>query len=237
MVDLAGRSRCLAVLVGLAGAVLSGLGASSGCGGGSGVAGAEGVSVDHSAVRRVAGLMEGRFSSARQASGNPAYLAIEVRVGRVERWSGDGVVYLYMEQALAGSSPYRQRVYRIEPGEGDAVLSRVLWLPGDDLGRFVGAWRDEGLLEGVEVGDLEDRGCVVELRPTPGDGRWSWAGSTRGMGCPSDFRGAVRATSEVKLGEGGFSAWDRGWGPTDEQVWGPREGAYVFDRVGERSAE
>jgi len=237
MGDVAGRLWRLAVLMGLVGGVALGLGALVGCAGGSEMAGGDGGEVRAPGVREVAQLMEGRFSSARQASGNPAYLEIEVRVGRVERWSGDGVVYLYMEQALAGSPPYRQRVYRIEPGEGDAVLSRVLWLPGDDLGRFVGAWRDEGLLAGVSVGDLEDRGCVVELQPVASGGRWAWAGSTRGFGCPSDFRGAVRATSEVAVGESGFSAWDRGWGPTDEQVWGPTEGAYVFDRVGLEGGE
>jgi len=181
-------------------------------------------------VDALATLMEGEFSSARQSVEEEGYLPIEVRVGRVDRWSGDGDIYLYMEQALSGNAPYRQRVYRISEDENGAVTSTVLWLPGD-VSRFEGAWRDPGLLAGIGVDELEDRGCVVEIRRASSTEGWVFEGETRGMGCPSDFRGAVRATSRVRFARDRFSVWDRGWDPRDVQVWGPTDGPYVFERV------
>lgn len=206
----------------------------SGCASGEGTPGVRGSAADANAVEALAGLMEGRFSSAAQAAAEPgSYLEIEVEVTRIEGWGGADEVYLYLEQSVAGSPPYRERVYRLSAGEAAGVVeSRVLWLPeGRDLSGFVGAVESGEAVRGLTLSDLEDRGCVVELERAEAGSAWLFVGETRGLGCPSDFRGAVRATSEVWFGAERFAAWDRGWGPRDDQVWGPESGPYVFDRV------
>ncbi len=183
-------------------------------------------------LERVTNLMVGTFSSAQQAAENPDFFPIDVRVAEIESWRGiNGARWLYMEQAVENRAPYRQRVYRLTPlADGPGVASTVLWLPGDPT-RFAGAATDPSRLSELTPDDLESRDCVVELRPTANESQWLYNGSTRGQGCPSDFGGAVRATSEVRLSEDGFTAWDRGFGPTDEQVWGPTTGPYRFDRI------
>jgi hypothetical protein len=188
----------------------------------------------------LAELMEGEFRSATQAEATAdlpdeeRFLDIVVRVERIDAWDGrGGAVWLYMEQAVARmpDRPYRQRVYKLKDAGDGVVTSTVLWLPGEDA-QYVGAWRDASLLASVSPGELEARGCVVRLRDVRNEaGPWLFAGETVGDGCPSDFRGAVRATSAVRFAADRFEAWDRGWNASGEQVWGPTTGPYVFDRV------
>ncbi len=206
-----------------------------GAGGGSDLS--DGVSArDHLAL-----LMDGTFTSERQAGetaelpDEQRFLDIVVRMERIDAWDGyDDAIYLYLEQAVAQFSdrPYRQRVYKLEQDGPGRVTSTVLWFPDDEGEPYIGAWRDESLLDDLDPSRLEDRGCVVELDYV-GDERseWVFVGSTRGEGCPTTFRGAVRSTSDIQIGAGRFQAWDRGWNDADEQVWGPTAGPYVFDRA------
>jgi hypothetical protein len=191
------------------------------------------------AHRALAQLMEGRFSSAAQASqyaGLPRadrpFFEIDVRVERIEEWEGaDGAVWMYMEQAVPGRPPYRQRIYRLDADGPARATSRVLWLPGN-ASRFVGAESGDDVFGSIGPSALEDRGCVVVLDRTYNEPDGAlFVGETAGDGCPSDFGGATRATSTVRFSPSGFTAWDQGWNEDGEQVWGPTEGPYVFDRV------
>lgn len=194
-----------------------------------------------SPLERAAQLMTGRFDSSRQAArtaelpDEQRYLDIAVRMHRIHAWNDSAdSIYLYVEQAVSSmpDRPYRQRVYKLMNEGAGRVSSRVLWLPEGSEPRFVGAGRDQSPFAELAPTDLDDRGCVVDLEYVAGDaGEWEFVGHTRGDGCPSDFRGAVRTTSEMRFAPDRFEAWDRGWNAADEQVWGPTAGPYVFDRV------
>jgi hypothetical protein len=180
-----------------------------------------GASVDH-----VATLMIGDYSSAAQASKDPAHFK-SVALHMVPIWIDrtDGR-WLYVEQAMTDTpdKPYRQRVYCVLD-RGDGVESRVFELPGNPLA-LAGAWKQPERLNALTPALLVPReGCSVRLRPQP-DG--SWKGGTDGQGCESTRQGASYATSEVTLTGGRIETWDRGFDAAGKQVWGSTEGPYIF---------
>lgn len=224
----AGRGLLRAVGLVWAGLACSGWIAAGGCAGPG--ARAAGSGADPAAQAAV--LLTGSFSSAEQAAADPEnFRDIRLRSARIWPSREDGV-WLYVEQASASAldRPYRQRVYRLTAEGGGVVRSRVFTLPGDPL-RFVGAWRDPALLEGLapEMLSLRD-GCDVVLERV-GPGRFR--GSTEGTGCASELRGASYATSIVEAWPDRLETWDRGFDASGAQVWGSTAGGYVFRRVGE----
>jgi hypothetical protein len=97
--------------------------------------------------------------------------------------------------------------------------------------RFVGAWRNTNLLDGVTSRDLALRdGCSITLRRVAQN---SFEGSTAGTGCESTLRGASYATSEVTVTPTELVSWDRGFDRSGVQVWGATVGGYRFDNVAE----
>lgn len=177
----------------------------------------------------VASLLAGTFDSKTQAEASPvAFRAIRlVSVIVPKSRLGSGPPVLYLEQALSATpdKPYRQRFYRIEETADGGVVSRV-FEPKDPLA-ISGKWRDPADLALYGPGDVVERlGCAVRLRKTAE----GWEGGTEGTSCPSALSGARYATSRVKLLPGRMESWDRGYDLEDRQVWGAREGPYVFER-------
>ncbi len=177
----------------------------------------------------VASLLAGTFDSKTQAEASPvAFRAIRlVSVVVPKSRLGSGPPVLYLEQALLATpdKPYRQRFYRIEETADGGVVSRV-FEPKDPLA-VSGKWRDPADLALYGPGDVVERlGCAVRLRKTAE----GWEGGTEGTSCPSALSGARYATSRVKLLPGRMESWDRGYDLEDRQVWGAREGPYVFER-------
>lgn len=181
-------------------------------------------------LARLARMMAGSFSSAKQAAESEGYLDIRLRMTPIWTGRGDGP-WLYVEQARGDSldRPYRQRVYRLlarEAGGLTEYVSEVYELPGDPLA-FAGAWGDPAKLASVEPSALVPRtGCEVVLR----DRDRGFEGSTVGRSCPSSLRGASYATSEVRITEDGLVSWDRGFDAEGKQVWGAERGGYRFLR-------
>lgn len=171
--------------------------------------------------------MSGRFSSEKQAAADSAFFSITLKMRpvwketRTEKW-------LYVEQAMAGKPPYRQRMYRLRLTGDTALESTVFELPGPS--RFAGAAEKPEMLSGLTADSLLLRpGCAIVLRPK-GDRLFS--GSTPGRQCLSSLRGASYATSEVEVGPAGLLSWDRGWDVSGRQVWGAVKGGYRFDKLG-----
>ena len=171
--------------------------------------------------------MSGSFNSAAQAAEDSAYYHITLEM--VPIWPGQqGVYWLYVEQATAASrsEPYRQRVYRLSESPEGVIESAVYLLPNPD--DVIGAWKDQGLLDGLSPDDLELReGCTVFLHRVDKD---RFVGSTRAEECTSSLRGARYATSHVIVTPAGIESWDRGFDASGEQVWGAERGAYIFMR-------
>jgi hypothetical protein len=181
------------------------------------------------AVEEVASLLAGTFDSAAQAEADPkGFRAVRLVAVRVPKSRlGTGGPVLYLEQALVATpnSPYRQRFYRVEETADGGVISRV-FEPKEPVA-LSGKWRDPADLALYGSGDVVERlGCAVRLKRTA-DG---WEGGTEGKSCPSALSGARYATSIVKLVPGRMETWDRGYDVEDRQVWGAKDGPYVFER-------
>lgn len=182
-----------------------------------------------SRVEEVAALLTGTFDSSAQSASDPEgfravrLVAVRVPASRL----GAGAPVLYVEQSLLENPdrPYRQRFYRIEETADGGVVSRV-FEPKEPIA-VSGKWRDPSDLALYGAGDVVERlGCAVRLK-REGD---AWRGSTEGKECPSALAGARWATSEVTLRPGRMESWDRGYDVNGRQVWGARNGPYVFER-------
>lgn len=181
------------------------------------------------AADEVAALLAGTFDSKGQAGANPeAFRAVRLVSVRVPKSRlGSGAPVLYLEQALLATpdKPYRQRFYRIEETADGGVVSRV-FEPKEPIA-VSGKWRDPSDLALYGPGDVVERiGCAVRLKKTAE----GWEGSTEGTSCPSALSGARYATSRVRLAPERVESWDRGYDLEDRQVWGAKEGPYVFER-------
>ncbi len=176
--------------------------------------------------------LTGHFSSAEQAERDSAYYDIHLHMARIWPERTDGF-WLYVEQLLAGHTPYRQRVYHIHRTSPETIESVVYRLPEES--RFVDGWRDPEGFGSLTPDSLDERaGCAIVLRRVD---EKTFAGSTVGKACPSNLRGASYATSEVTLTADTLISWDRGFNAAGEQVWGAVKGGYVFKRVGDEDMD
>ncbi|MBM3317343.1 MAG: chromophore lyase CpcT/CpeT [Candidatus Eisenbacteria bacterium] len=191
-------------------------------------AGATGAVEKDAQLEAVCAWMTGCFSSAEQAAADTSFFDVRLRMAPIWSGRGDGC-WLYVEQAIAGSEhkPYRQRVYHLTRAGAGAVASAVHELAAPL--RFVGAWRDPAILDGLAPDSLHAReGCVIYLEWEP-PGRFT--GATRGRECLSSLRGASYAVSEVVLTPGAITTWDRGYDDAGRQVWGAERGGYIFRKI------
>ena len=174
----------------------------------------------------LAKYMQGTFSSKKQSEVDTTYFHVVLHMQRIWPDRTDGI-WLYVEQAMATSpeKPYRQRVYRLRRYEERFFESAVFTLNAPEP--VIGAWKDSTVFAALSPSDLPaKRGCEVFLRKTAE----GFTGSTEGMACASDLRGASYASSEVTITPRFVLSWDRGFDNTGKQVWGATEGPYVFMR-------
>jgi hypothetical protein len=179
---------------------------------------------------RLVAWMSGSFSSQEQAAADPDYRDIRLHMAPIWKDRADGH-WLYVEQAVASSAdkPYRQRVYHVIQRADGSFESSVFKLPGDPL-KYAGAWKNPAMFSELKPSDLEPRtGCSIVLTKK-GD---LFEGSTTGKECPSDLRGAVYATSEVRIESSRMVSWDRGFDEKGEQVWGAAKAGYEFKKIPE----
>jgi len=168
-------------------------------------------------------MMTGTFTSAEQASQDSAFFDITLHMYPI--WQGKGH-WLYVEQSVTAmqEKPYRQRIYKLEPGKGGSIRSVVYTLPEPEA--YIGAWKKTSRFDKLSPEDLELRdGCAVVLEKQE-DG--SYAGSTKGKSCTSSLRGASYATSRVTIQKNLIVSWDQGFDDKGEQVWGATKGGYEF---------
>lgn len=179
-------------------------------------------------ARQAAAWMTGDFDSYEQSQQQPAYYNITLRMKRIWPDMADGY-WMYVEQAMAASPPYRQRVYRVVMAGETMVGSEVYeFLNASDEADAVGAWADPDPLADLSPVDFVMReGCTVFLTREDVD---NFMGGTEGKDCESDLNGASYATSEVTLTIDQMRSWDRGYNAEDQQVWGATAGPYIFDK-------
>ncbi len=197
------------------------------------VAADRGLSPDATAsdaeLRELASWMSGRYSSAKQAQKDADYFAISLVMKRVWHATGGSGYWLYVEQAMEGQAPYRQRVYRLERS-GARLVSKVYELRPSDAQKAVGAWKEKAPLAWLGPQELAAKeGCSVFLAKHPSGAVFS--GETEEKTCLTSYQGASYTTSRVELSATQLASWDRGWDANGVQVWGAVKGPYLFDKV------
>lgn len=172
-------------------------------------------------------LMTGSFSTHAQSLADTTFQDINLEVRQIWTRRKDGF-WLYVEQAAAASmgQPYRQRVYHLYVADDSTLVSQVFELKEPET--YTGWWKEPRRFDSVKFQALSNKvGCEVYLRKTK---TGSFTGATEGQDCLSTLRGASYATSEVVIGKKELHTWDRGWNADQQQVWGSRNGPYVFVR-------
>jgi len=180
------------------------------------------------AAERVTAWLTGAFDSRAQAAADMRYREISLRICPVEL-PALGAHTLYVEQAVIGMAPYRQRVYVVDEGGAPGrAVSRVFEM--DRPSAVVGLCDSPaGKTIAAGGGLVERTGCAVYL--TASDDGTSFTGGTEGKDCESTLQGATYATSEVTLTATTLRSWDRGFNDAGRQVWGATAGPYEFRRA------
>lgn len=182
-------------------------------------------------LQRLAAWMTGSFSSAQQSQQDPTYYNITLSMKRIWANQKAGGYWLYVEQAVAGQQPYRQRVYRLEHAGPNSYASRVYLLATPQLeAQAVGAWKQQNPLATLTEQDLQEKqGCAVYLSWQPDQQQFQ--GSTEPQQCATTYQGASYTTSEVAVTATRLTSWDRGFDTSGAQVWGATGGPYAFDKL------
>lgn len=172
--------------------------------------------------------MTGSFSSQQQAVEDSTFP--DIRLEMVPIWpERDDGYWLYVEQAAATSldQPYRQRVYHLSQ-MNDSVLLNSVFEIHQPL-RFAGQWRNPDAFAILTRDSLDKLdGCTIHLKRTSDT---AFEGSTDSRACHNDYRGAVYATSEMRITEHHLLSWDRGFDSVGTQVWGSEKGGYLFVKI------
>lgn len=182
-------------------------------------------------LKKLASWMTGSFSSEKQSLKDASYYHITLAMKRIWPALNPGQEYwLYVEQAVSGSNPYRQRIYRLKK-VADIFESRVYeFSSATEMNKAVGAWKQAKPLAHLSPKDLvEKAGCTVLMKRDAGGAFYK--GSTDAKKCLTTYNGATYTTSQVTVTAQALSSWDQGFDSSDKQVWGAVVGPYVFDKL------
>ncbi len=176
-------------------------------------------------------LLTGSFTSTAQSEVDSQYLDIHLHI--VPIWKERIGHWFYVEQALADKpdNPYRQRMYRLV--QLSAERYKIINYKFRNPQVFVEKWKQPKFFNKyTEDIVLIKEGCGVYLNRV---GFKHYEGETFGEDCYSNLNGASYATSNVEIRNEFLKSWDRGWDENGDQVWGPTEGPYRFERIEEKA--
>ena len=178
-------------------------------------------------LEQLADWMTGFFSSLEQSQNDPQFFDIHLHMTRIWNNQKDGY-WIYVEQAVAGKDPYRQRVYHLTEPMPGRFISKVYEIENPEA--FAGAWGNANFAINLSSPEdlIERPGCTIYLIKES-DG--NYRGSTHEADCKSSLRGAAYATSQVRVMADKLISWDRGYDANDKQVWGAIKSGYIFDKL------
>ena len=182
-------------------------------------------------LKQLAAWMTGGFDSSKQGKSDPTYYNITLVMKRIWTSSKKAGYWLYVEQSVTGSQPYRQRVYLLEDLGAGKFSSKVFdFKNAADKAAATGSWSKVAPLNNLTESDIvEKTGCEVILTWDAVKKRFT--GGTVGKKCLSTLSGASYASSKVDVFKGKLTSWDQGFDSAGAQVWGATAGGYVFDLV------
>lgn len=177
-------------------------------------------------LQQIADWMTGSFSSKNQAESDGDYMDIRLHMVRIWKDRVDGY-WLYVEQAVRGKDPYRQRIYHVTSPEPDLFRSSVFEFEKPE--KFKGGWETPEKFDTLAFEQLDLReGCDIYLRK---HGDSAFYGSSIGRECVSTLHDARYASAEIELRQDRMITWDRGFNEKGKQVWGAEKGGYIFDKI------
>lgn len=185
--------------------------------------------------------LTGRFDSKDQAARDSSYREISLDVCEVT--SAFGPRSLYVEQAVIGAAPYRQRLYVVEAIDGNSARSLVYEFENPKAAVGLCGREKKPAFKAEDA--VPRPGCYVEMHwvtdhfegHTP-DHAWDgtkFVPNPDGERCTSSLQGASYAASSVELRDDLLRSWDQGFDAQGKQVWGATKGGYEFvrrDRLG-----
>jgi hypothetical protein len=185
---------------------------------------------------KLAQWLTGRFDSKDQAARDGDYREISLEICEVS--SALGPRSLYVEQAVIGTAPYRQRLYVIEAIDGSSARSLVYELQDPKAAIGLCARTQKPSFKAEDA--VPRPGCYVEMYwvddhfqgHTP-DHAWDgnkFVPNPDGERCASSLQGASYAASSVELRQELLRSWDQGFDAKGKQVWGATKGGYEFVR-------
>ncbi|WP_297514422.1 chromophore lyase CpcT/CpeT [Flavobacterium sp.] len=180
---------------------------------------------DSSVMKELVTIMQGHYSSEKQASQDKDYFNISLRMTPI--WKSKGH-YLFVEQALFDkqNQPYRVRIYKLTQ-QGDQFISTIYTLK--DEKKWIGKWATPEAYDQLTEADIEIKdGCEVILKRTAKN---TFEGATGDKTCPSELRGARWANSKVTVTHNSILSWDQGFDKDGKQVWGATKGGYEFIKL------
>lgn len=184
-------------------------------------------------VAEVTRALLGTRDSADQALQDRRFTDVRLtqcRVQVVDAPNPSAAEFLYLEQALSVSpdKPYRQKFVRVTPGDGPGKVLSEEFEPTTDAASFQGFCSRPEAERLVTLAQFGTPACTIVLEKAEGA---RWVGGTRDGGCPTTYRLATRATTEITITQDTILSWERGWDDDGFQVWGPEAGGYRFERI------
>jgi hypothetical protein len=172
-------------------------------------------------------IFTGSFSSENQAEEDSVYMETELHISSI--WKERKGDWFYVEQVEVAQpeEPMRQSVYRIVPLSSDRF--KILKYKFRNPQVFAGQWKSPEFFNDYpeDVVALKE-GCGVYLHRKAYK---NFEGETFGEDCFSQREGTAYATSKIEVRNDVIRIWERGWSAEGEQVWGPKDGHYRFERI------
>lgn len=183
-------------------------------------------STDSKALKELVSIMQGTYSSEKQAAADTAYYSISLRMIPIWKEKGN---FLYVEQALFSKQdkPYRVRIYKVSQRGASEFVSEIYTLKNEK--DWIGKWKTPAEFDKLQEDQIELKpGCEVVLHRIEKN---KFAGQTGEKSCPSELRGASYATSKVTVTPSQILSWDQGFNKEGKQVWGAEKAGYIFEKL------
>ncbi len=168
-------------------------------------------------------MMNGSFTNKEQASANESIPEVNMHIYRI--WEDFDEIYFYVEQVSPDKpdEPVRQRVYMLEEVGAGEFKSTIYTFHHAEM--FAGKWKDLDYFENFDNAILsEKKGCDMTIKY---DGA-KYVGKSNSKDCKTE---SGYATSEVTIAADQLTSWDKGFDASGNQVWGSKNGPYIFKRL------
>ena len=162
-------------------------------------------------------LITGSFSTYHQSVVDSTFDNVIVHTQKLKE--DDNGVWIYTEQGEARNyKPYRRRVYIITARD-NYLLQKTYTLKNPE--QYVDS--------SIDLIDLEyKQGCDINIYRRSNT---MYSGSTNGNSCVATFRGSTYVTSIFMVTSYGVVSLERGWDNNHNQVWGSRNGYYIYEKI------